>query len=465
MTMPRSENSAASLPVVAIVGRPNVGKSAIFNRLAGRRISIVHEQSGVTRDRVACEAAWGGKRFQLVDTGGLDDVSGAAPDGAIQAGIRRQVETAVREAAAAILVTDVLCGVTALDEDVAGWLRQSGRPVYTAANKCDNPARDRDAVEFARFAFPVFPVSALQNRGFEALLDAVVTPLPAEPEAPPLAEPADAIRVAVVGRPNVGKSSFVNRLLRAERVIVSEVPGTTIDSIDIPFTIGSGPAARRYVLTDTAGLRPEHRPKDAVGQFSVLRAERTIRDADVVLLLLDAVQGPTVQDKRIAAHVLENHKGCVLLVNKWDLAGATTQREYEPALRRALPFLDYVPILFLSALSGFNVRQTVAAIDDVARQIRARLATGPLNRAIIAAGKRVAPPSVSGRRLKIYYAVQVGVQPIRIALFVNDPRRLAPAYATYLVRSLRETFGLAGAPILLEPKARTRAESKRAGDN
>lgn len=440
------------LPVLAIAGRPNVGKSAIFNRLAGRRISIVHEESGVTRDRLACEAEWQGVPFEVVDTGGIVHVPGARARNEIEAGVRRQVETALQEAAAVLFVTDVETGLMPLDENVADWLRRSGARVFLTANKCDHPGRDTQAAEFDRLGFPVFPVSAIHNRGFDTLMQEVVQCMPRRSRNPVV----PAIRIAVVGRRNVGKSSYVNRLLRADRVIVSEVPGTTVDSIDIPFSVGAGAPARHYVLTDTAGLRPVGRMRSAVERFSLMRTEKSIRNADVVVLMLDASQGPTAQDKKIAALILSHRRGCVILVNKWDIAqqGNVTQRAYEPALRREIPFLDYVPVVYGSAQSGYNIRKTIETVDHVAAQVSARLPTAPLNRTIQEAQRQLPPPRVQGRRLKIFYAVQLDMRPLRIALYVNHPEYLKPAYEAYLVRKLREEFGLEGAPVILELKAR-----------
>jgi GTP-binding protein len=448
---PPPHTDPAARPAIAIVGRPNVGKSAIFNRIVGRRTAIVHEESGVTRDRLVCEAQWNAKRFDLADTGGIEDPAAAAGSDQIRAGIERQTALALETAAAAIFVVDAPAGPLPLDAVVAGWLRKRGVKVVVAANKCDHPGRDDDAAVFERFGFPVFPVSALHNRGIGALLDEATRDLPAilpDAGAPPL-------RVAVVGRPNVGKSSYINRLLRSERVIVADLPGTTRDSIDIPFALGAGPAARRYVLTDTAGIRQKRRIDTAVERFSLMRAEQSIARADVCVLLLDAAQGPTAQDKKIAALIRQEAKGCVIVANKWDrFDGVSTQREYLPALYAALPFLAHVPVVFCSARSGFNIRRTVEAIDQVATEIARRLPTGVLNRVLANAWARTAPPLVQGRRLKLFYATQVGAQPLRIALFVNDPGCWVPAYGAYLVAALRAAFGLEGAPVILAPQQR-----------
>jgi GTP-binding protein len=444
-------DSGAGKRVVAIVGRPNVGKSAIFNRLAGRRIAIVHEESGVTRDRLMREVEWGAERFTLIDTGGVCALDGAEQRDEIEAGVRAQVEAALGDAAAAILAVDVTEGVVPLDLEVAGLLRSRGRRAVVAANKADNPDRDALAAAFEELGFPVHPVSALHGRGFDELMASVIPLLPDVPN-PTVDNP---LKVAVVGRPNVGKSSYINRLLREDRLIVSRVPGTTRDSVHIPFSVGRGEQARHYVLIDTAGLRRGASGESAVEKYSILRAEESIGHADVAALVMDAAQGPTAQDKRIASMIEQRRKGCVLLVNKWDLMeDEAGQGEYREALWRELPFMRHCPLVFLSAATGYNIRRTVEAIDHVAAQTRVELPTGMLNRALLEAYRRVSPPAGRGGQLKIFYAAQVGQAPIRIRVFVNQPHRARPEYREYLVRCLRERFGLEGAPVLLELRER-----------
>jgi len=440
--------------LVAIVGRPNVGKSAIFNRLAGAPIAIVHADRGVTRDRLMCEVAWQRHAFDLVDTGGIGAADGATIRDEIEAGIRRQVDAALADAAVAVLVVDIAAGAAPMDEEVAGLLRASGCLALVAANKADRADQDAGADEFRRFGFPVFPISALHNRGFDALMAAVVAALPDAPN-PTLRDP---LRVVVAGRPNVGKSSFINRLIRDERVIVSPAPGTTRDSIDIPFVLGQGAHARHYVLTDTAGIRRVSKVDTTLERFSVVSAERSISRADVVALLLDAERGPTAQDKRIAAIIREQQKGCVVVVNKWDLARGS-ERECGEAVHRFMPFMAFCPIAFVSAKSGYNIRHSIEAMDHVAAQVRARLPTGVLNRTLLDAAERVQARLISGRRLKIFYATQVGCGPVRIRFFVNDPRLVPPPYREYLTRCIRERFGLEGAPLVLQFTARTRRAS------
>lgn len=441
-------------PVVAIAGRPNVGKSALFNRILGRRLAIVHEERGVTRDRLIARATWYDKAFELVDTGGLSDFDRTVTANPIEAETRQQSEMALADASVVILVVDAGTGVTPLDEEVARLVHRHGVRAVVAANKCDHPDRDALAAAFERLGFPVFGVSALHNRGIGDLMDAVCTPLPAAP----LAHRPDPLKVTVVGRPNVGKSSFINRLIRQHRVIVSDVPGTTRDSIDVPFVTGSGPTARHYVLTDTAGMRRLGKVDTAVERFSVFRAERSIQRADVVVLMLDAAQGPTAQDKTIANAVLAAQKGCIVIVNKWDLMGHTTQRRYREALADAVPFLASVPLVFISARDGYNIRQSLDAIDQVAANVQTRLPTALLNRTILDAYRRVQPPMIGGKRFKIYYATQLGENPIRLGLFVNDPKRLTDAYREYLLHALRRQFGLEGAPVAFILKERPRGE-------
>jgi len=437
--------------VVAIVGRPNVGKSAMFNRLAKRRIAIVHAESGVTRDRLMREVNWGDERFELVDTGGVCNIDRSANDDVIEAGIHSQVDAALGDAAVAIFVVDVQAGLHPIDDGIAGLLRASGCEVIVAANKADGESHDIGSVDFEHLGFPVFPVSALQNRGFEEMMRPVVAALP-EAENPTELNP---LRVAVVGRPNVGKSSYINRLLRNNRVIVSNIPGTTRDSIDIPFAVGKGKQARHYVLVDTAGMRRSGKVDSSVEKFSLIRAEKSIKGANVVILVLDAKQGPTSFDKKIAALISEYNRGCVVLVNKWDLAeGEVTQRQYGPALVKTMPFMGHCPVLFASAKSGYNIRQTVEAIDYVAGQVMVEIPTGILNRTIQDAYEKVNPPSRSGRRLKIYYATQVGADPVRIRMFVNNPKLITPQYRSYLIKRLRAKFGLEGAPVILQFRAR-----------
>ena len=449
--------------VVAIVGRPNVGKSALFNRIARQRIAIVFDQPGVTRDRVAREVEANGQRFMLVDTGGLAFDRTPGSDDPLAAETRQQAALAVTDAAVCLVVVDARAGVTPLDEEVLKRVRESGVPCAIVANKCDAETDDVRADEFVRFGMPVLPCSAEHGRGIAEIVAFATAKLP-----PPDADAAAArpLRVAVVGRPNAGKSSYINRLLNAERVIVSDIPGTTRDCVDVPFTIGSGPTARRYVLVDTAGMKKHTQmSKTSVDNFSLFRSEKAIEEADVVLLVMESELGPTKQDMRIAGKILDAHRACVILMNKWDLAHEKDMKEAEATkvLRRMMPFLSFAPVVFCSAKSGYNVRRTVDAIDAVASSVQARLPTGVLNRTIETATKKTLAPMVRGKRLKVYYGLQVGNDPLTIRLFVNDPKLVTDAYRSYMEKAIRARFGLEGAPIRMFLKARSRKDGAELG--
>jgi len=450
-------NELSTQRVIAIVGRPNVGKSSIFNRLIRRRVAIVHEQRGVTRDRLVHPCEWDGDCFDVVDTGGLGqldvpDASQSVSYGEIELGVRQQIDTAIEDAAVILFVTDIQAGIVPQDENVADHLRGCVRPVFLVANKADNALRETGAAEFERFGFPIFPVSALQNRGFDALMAEVIGTLPPATN-PTVGHP---LNVVVVGRPNVGKSSFVNGALHKERVIVSDIPGTTRDSIDIPFVLGQGPGARHYLLTDTAGIRKKGKIDTLVERFSLDRTEKSIGKADVAIVLIDAVQGPTAMDKTIVSMVMEANKGCVLAVNKWDLMrDHTTEKKYREALARAIPYLGFVPVEFISAKTGHGLKAVFDRVDHVARQIDSDLPTGVLNRVILRAVEKVQPPYVLNKRFKVFYAVQTGRRPVTVRLFVNYPDILPAAYEQYLLARLREAFGLEGAPIRLVLKRRS----------
>lgn len=442
--------------IVVIAGRPNDGKSAIFNRIAGGRVAIVHKQAGVTRDRLMKEVSWDDKRFWLIDTGGISSADGSKNVDAVQKGIKEQVEASLEGAAVVILVVDIEVGLMPLDLEVAGMLRERGCDVVVASNKADNSDRDKDAVEFDRLGFQVFPVSALHNRGFEDLMQVILEGLPEVDEV----TAKTPLRVAVVGRPNVGKSSYVNRLLRSDRVIVSDIPGTTRDSIDVPFVIGKGAQARHYILIDTAGIRHVGKIDSSVERFGRFRAENSISNSDVVVMVLDADVSPTAQEKKIISLIIEEGKGCVIVVNKWDLA-ETGKAEHRLGLLRAMPFISHCPIVFTSAKTGYSIRRTVDVIDMVAAQTMLVIPTGILNRTIVNAYSKVHPPAIGGKMLKIYYATQVGCAPLRIRLFVNDIRIVADGYKAYIIRILRDQFGLEGAPVLLQFRARKNERNPR----
>lgn len=448
--------------VVSLVGRPNTGKSALFNRIAKKRVAIVFDQPGVTRDRVTREVALGDRRAMLVDTGGIAFDKSVTGD-PLDEETRRQAALAVEDSSVCAVVVDAREGVTPLDAEVVQRVRESGVPCVIAANKCDTPDEDWRVHEFERFGLPVFAVSAEHSRGVDALVKELAARLP----PPGAAETAGArpLKVAIVGRPNAGKSSYINRLLRAPRVIVSDVPGTTRDAVEVPFTIGSGPDARRYMLVDTAGMKPHTKmSRTSVDNFSLFRSEQAIEEADVAVLTLDATMGPTMQDKRIAGKILEANRACVVLVNKWDVAqeDGITETKAGEAVRAMMPFLNFAPAVYCSAKSGYNIRRTVEAIDRAAASASARLPTGMLNNAISKAAKKTLSPMVRGKRLKIYYALQVSTNPQTIRIFVNDPKLATGAYLSYIEKNIRARFGLEGAPLRIFLKARPRGGSPSA---
>ena len=444
------------LNVVSLVGRPNTGKSALFNCIAKKRVAIVFDQPGVTRDRVTREIEMLDRKVMLVDTGGIAFDKSVTGD-PLDAETKSQAALAVQDSAVCVVVVDARMGITPLDAEVIQRVRESGVSCMIAANKCDTAADDWRATEFDRFGLPVYAVSAEHRRGIDDLVAAVVAKLPAAEEYETSDKP---LKVAIVGRPNAGKSSYINRLLNAPRVIVSEVAGTTRDAVEVPFTIGSGPDARHYMLVDTAGMKPHTKmSKSSVDNFSLFRSEQAIEEADVVVLILDPIMGPTMQDKRIAGKILDAHRACVLMLNKWDLAiadGLTNETKAADAVRKMMPFLAFAPVVFCSNKSGYNIRRTVEAIDRAAASALERLPTGMLNRVIETAAKKTQSPMVRGRRLKVYYGLQVATNPQTIRLFVNDPKLATPAYLAYIERSIRARFGLEGAPLRIFIKARTR---------
>ena len=441
--------------VISLVGRPNTGKSALFNRLARKRVAIVFDQPGVTRDRVTREVELLGRKVMLVDTGGIAFDKSVTGD-PLDEETKSQAALAVEDSAVCVVVVDARAGVTPLDAEVISRVRKSGVPCMIAANKCDTPEDDWRAAEFERFGLPVFATSAEHGRGIDPLVAKAIAGLPERAEE---AETERPLRVAVVGRPNAGKSSYINRLLNAPRVIVSEIAGTTRDAVEVPFTIGSGPDARHYMLVDTAGMKPHTKmSKTSVDNFSLFRSEQAIEEADVVLLLIDAQMGPTMQDKRIAGKILEANRACVVLCQKWDLAQAEgmTEAKALPALRKMMPFLNFAPVVFCSNKSGYNVRRTIDAIDRAAASASDKLPTGMLNRVIEAATKKTLSPMIRGRRLKIYYGLQVSTNPQTLRLFVNDPKLVTPAYLSFIEKNIRARFGLEGAPLRILLRARTR---------
>ncbi len=426
-------------PLVAIVGRPNVGKSTLFNRLVRHRLAIVEDIPGTTRDRVYADASWWGHDFTVIDTGGLEP----RPESGLHQQVKRQVELAVDEADVIVLMVDVLDGVTPADLEAADLLRKSGKSVVLVANKVDSHQRQAEALEFYELGLgePV-PVSAYHGRGIDRLLDRLAPLLPAasaEPETPGL------LKVAIAGRPNVGKSMLFNALLGQERVIVDESPGTTRDAIDTRFTYEGQPV----LLIDTAGIRRRGRVETGIEQYSVLRALRAVDRADVALLVIDISEGMTDQDLHIAGYIRQAFKGMVLVANKWDLAEDMSQQELSREFSYKLRFLPGVPILFTSALTGQGVSQVVPAAQEVRKERLKRIAPPELSSTIKDAVARQPPPPVAGRRLKLYSVAQSEVNPPTFVFSVNNAALVHFSYERYLENCLRRAFGFAGTPLRL----------------
>ena len=428
-------------PLVAIVGRPNVGKSMLFNKLTGQRTSIVEDTPGVTRDRIYGSCEWCGRSFSLVDTGGIEPDT----DSDMLKFMRRQAEIGIELADAIIMVADVRSGVTAADQDVATMLRKSGKPVALAVNKCDSIGTvNPDAFEFYSLGIgDLFETSAVHGHGTGDLLDWVLENIPEDDGDE---EEDDVIKVAIVGKPNVGKSSLLNRILGEERVIVSNVAGTTRDAIDSYFENETG----KYCFIDTAGMRRKSKVDDAIEKYSNMRSISAIERADVCLILIDANDGVTEQDTKIAGLVHEAGKAAIIVVNKWDAVEnkeTNTMRDMEAKVRQGLSYMLYAPVLFLSALTGARVDKLFQMIQDVYAQNTMRITTGALNSLLADATARVQPPTDKGRRLKIYYMTQASSKPPHFVIFCNDARLFHFSYQRYLENQIREVFGLQGTPI------------------
>ncbi len=428
-------------PLVAIVGRPNVGKSMLFNKLTGQRTSIVEDTPGVTRDRIYGTCEWCGRSFSLVDTGGIEP----GTDSDMLKFMRRQAEIGIELADAIIMVADVRSGVTAADQDVATMLRKSGKPVALAVNKCDSTGLvNPDAFEFYSLGIgDLFETSAVHGHGTGDLLDWVLENIPDTEDEE---EDDDVIKVAIVGKPNVGKSSLLNRILGEERVIVSNVAGTTRDAIDSYFENETG----KYCFIDTAGMRRKSKVDDAIEKYSNMRSISAIDRADVCLILVDANDGVTEQDTKIAGLVHEAGKAAIIVVNKWDAVEdkeTNTMRDMEAKVRSGLSYMLYAPVLFISALTGARVDKLFQLIQDVHAQNTMRITTGALNSVLADATARVQPPTDKGRRLKIYYMTQASSKPPHFVIFCNDARLFHFSYQRYLENQIREVFGLQGTPV------------------
>ena len=425
-----------NVPVVALVGRPNVGKSALFNRIVGGQGAIVSEEAGTTRDRHFAEAEWNGQSFWLVDTGGVTD----DPRLPMDVEIRKQVDQAIAEADLLLLVVDAKAGVHPMDARVVDMLREARKPWLLVANKADDP-RSTDFYEFYRLgAGDPIPVSAANGKNSGDLLDLLVERIPPAP-----AEQQDALRVAVVGRPNVGKSSFVNRLLGEERLVVSDVAGTTRDAIDTPMRYHD----RTIVFIDTAGLRRQSRVDDGIEFYSALRTRRAIERADICLLMIDAVEGLQNQDLKIANLAWEAGRGLIVIVNKWDLKEKEdkTAAHFERDAAERVPFLGFVPFLFTSARTGQRVTRVLDVLLEVDAERSKRITTSQVNTTLEALVARRQPPQAAGREIKLMYATQVEVAPPTIAVFGNHPELLAEHYVRYLPNGFREAWGFTGNPL------------------
>ncbi|MGO9587130.1 MAG: ribosome biogenesis GTPase Der [Limisphaerales bacterium] len=484
--------------LIAIVGRPNVGKSALFNRIVGKRIAIVHDQPGVTRDRISAEAEWHGRAFTLVDTGGIGLLRREKAGDVIVKAAMEQVDLAIESANVIILVVNVQEGIVPLDREVAEKLRRSGKPVLVAVNKVDTSRAEKGLDEFSQLGFEnIFPVSAIHGEGIEPLMDTAMAALPPEVSSVQSSvfseEQSDAgsletenlklktaLKLAIVGRPNVGKSSIINALTQSGRVIVSPVPGTTRDSIDVPFEVETDGVRQKYVLIDTAGMRKTRRVDDSIEFFSVQRAVDSIERCDIAVLVLDAEAGITEQDKKIADKIVEARKACIVVVNKWDLVAESVRQVREEEIEKRIKkhrtegqakiistlgefgqwvqdklfFLDYAPVIFTSATSGFNLERLLEAVRYVAAQLQQKIPTAILNRTLRDAIERRQPVSAAGHRLKFFYATQVRQAPPTFLLFINRDELFSDQYKKYLADQMRLAFGYEGCPLVLVPKPR-----------
>ena len=461
-----------SLPVVAIVGRPNVGKSTLFNRLIGERLAIISDVSGTTRDRVYGVAEWNGRRFTVVDTGGLE----LQPGTPIEARVQDQARVAMEEADVILFVVDAAAGLAPLDHEVADRLRRASKPTLLVVNKADNPRREAEAAEFYALGFePTITISAQHGRNTGDLADMIVWELPprgeAEASVPTERELSEAEldelaetevgppRVAIVGRPNTGKSTFVNRVLGHERMIVSEVPGTTRDPVDTAVEVDGEP----MILVDTAGIRRRGSIEKGIERYSVLRSMKAIDRADVAVVLTDATEGYTAQDAHVVGYVLDAARGIVLVINKWDVVekDGHTADAWIKALRREAPYLAWADIVFASGLTGQRVERILREARRVAEERYRRIPTGDLNRVVTDAVRAHPPSHVRNRLPKVLYATQVGVAPPTFVVFVNDPELIHFSYRRYLENRIRDAYGFLGTPIRLIFRARASEEAAR----
>ena len=454
--------AANNLPNVAIVGRPNVGKSELFNRLISRRIAIVHDQPGITRDRISAVCTRGSQPFIVWDTGG---VAGAG-ESELSAQVRRAVDGAIQNSDLLLFVVDAMDGLSPLDQELARMLRKSRKPVVLVINKIDHEKHENLAIDFASLGFSQsVSISAAHGRGISELLETVDRSLPAPSNIQhPTSNIQHPIDIAIIGRPNVGKSSLINSIVRSERAIVSELPGTTRDAIDISYQRNG----QEFLFIDTAGIRRRGKHSTSVEVFSVMRAERSIRRADLCVLIVDLTMGVTAQDKRIAGLIQKARKAALVVLNKWDLVKPKrkekqTIAQFVDETRAQIFFLDYAPVLIASALTGENIDKLFALIEKVRRAARERIGTGVLNRLLRSAFAANPPPMISGRRLKLFYAAQASgnpeatLEPPEFAIFVNEPRLLSDTYRRYLEARIRKARPFPGLPIILTLRPRAKS--------
>lgn len=433
-----------ALPVVAIVGRPNVGKSTLFNRIINQRLAIVEDKPGVTRDRNYAQAEWMGHKFDLIDTGGI-----TWEGGKIEEEIRAQTEIAIEEADVIVMLTSVVNHMTDLDERVAHLLYRTQKPVILAVNKADNPEQRNDIYDFYSLGLgdPI-PVSSSHGTGIGDLLDAIVDKFPEDKDT----QAEDVISFSVIGRPNVGKSSIVNKLLGEDRVIVANEEGTTRDAVDTPFTKDGV----KFKVVDTAGIRRRGKVYEKTEKYSVLRAMSAIERSDVVLLVLDASTGIREQDKHVAGYAHEAGRGIIIVVNKWDLPkkNSTSAKEFEREIKEEFQYLDYAPILFVSAKTGQRLDQIPSMVKEVYDNQNQRIQSSVLNDLLLEASKLVPTPMVKGKRLRVYYMTQVSTNPPTFVVFVNDPELMHFSYERFLINQLRQNFDFTGTPIKIIPRKR-----------
>lgn len=442
-----------SLPIVAVVGRPNVGKSTLFNKLIGKRLSIVEDTPGVTRDRIYSKCEWRNREFMIVDTGGIEPAS----DDIILEQMRRQAEIAIEKADVIVFLTDIRCGVTAGDYDVAAMLQKSGKPVILAVNKVDSIGDvPMEFYEFYNLGLgDPFPISAAHGHGSGDLLDEIFKYFPEEKEEE---YGEDYIRVAVIGKPNVGKSSLINKISGENRAIVSDIAGTTRDSTDTIVENEYG----KYVFIDTAGIRRKSKINEKIEHYSTLRSYMAVDGADVCVIMIDATEGITDQDTKVAGYAHEQGKGCIIAVNKWDAIekDGSTMNEFTEKLKEDFSFMSYAPFLFISAKTGQRISKLFELINSVNRQNCMRVSTGMLNDVLSYATTRVQPPSDKGRRLKIYYMTQPSTRPPTFVMFVNRADLFHFSYQRYIENQVRQTFGLEGTPVRFIIRERDKNDNK-----